>query len=84
MTSYEALEHLLNLCDYHNNGELVEECGETIKKDLDRLEKCEKAIEIIKWAVLTAEKNYDDCYILGSLTLQDKMFEFLKEVCKGK
>lgn len=83
MTSNEALEHLLNLCDYHKNNELVKDCDKTIRKDLKRLEELERAVEIMKWLLTTAEKEYDNLYTLGNLTVQEETYNFLKKVCKG-
>lgn len=52
MTSKEALKLLETRCRYFAQDELeleeTHEATETIKKDLDRLEKLGKAIEIIK------------------------------------
>ena len=94
MTSKEALDKLIN--DYNNvvgNYVMNNYSKEInlIKQDLERLEKLEKAIEILKRIYMfkfTEETIYEQnewlgCYIIqGTDGLEKEEYELLKEVLK--
>ena len=83
MTSKEALKLLETRCRYfsQDNMELEEtyEAKETINKDLERLEKLEKVIEILKGRMCV--HNGYVCYdAYADIKLKDEEIDLLYEV----
>ena len=78
MTSKEALDYLCFIA--LGNEKSARICKETIEKDLDRLEKLEKAIEILK-------KTFGLHYILEydnyNYFMAKEEYELLKEVIQN-
>lgn len=102
MTSKEALERLLVLaraCDYevreHRNS-YCDMLEKAIQKDLERLEKLEKVIEILKRICLFEfeeettypQDEWADCYVIYITQFNNgfnkEEYELLKEVLKNK
>ena len=90
MTSKEALKLAIR-CSFfaQDNGELQEiyEAREKLEQDLDRLEKLEKVIEILKKALLLNVKEIRGLYyVLGYDTnycMTKEEFELLKGVLEN-
>lgn len=89
MTSKEALKEYY-YCDTDNVMEKSKILYEAIEKDLDRLEKLEKAIELLKTRVKMfeihhgAKSRYYYLYIGGRiLFLSREEYELLKEVLEN-
>ena len=91
MTSKEALDFIKNyiLKDKGRLNVLVKTAFELVEKDLDRLEKLEKAIEILKRFVTTSycrneETKKWDIPVMYSFGLSEKItqeeYDLLKEV----
>lgn len=87
MTSEKALNILfINTKGTENYGEVVE-ARNKIEKDLDRLEKLEKAIEILKKAfLLNVKEIHGVYYVLGFDTnycMTNEEYELLKGVLEN-
>ena len=76
MKNREALERLYLGLDDHPT---LTKCYDTLFKDLDRLEKLEKAIEILKGRICV--HNQYICYdAYADIRLKDNEIELLEEV----
>ena len=86
MTSKEALKKLINYLDLsldRQDEEQVTELLNTIKKDLDRLEKLEKVIEILKGRICI--HNGYVCYdAYADVKLTDNECKLSKEVLENE
>ena len=95
MTSKEALKDIKDVLDMlidfvrlNINEDIKKQKFEIIKKDLERLEKLEKVIEILKKALLLNVKEVSGIYyILGydnNYVMTKEEYDLLKEVLEDE